>query len=223
LARVADLRDEPIATVTERKEELQKYSVMQARFMITTFALHPLLSPFTSSKRNMSRLSSLNLYLLQVNLVQLATLVQFYKNNDSNSNDQITNNQIQMVMQTLLFASVFLLPVVSEPLTWLATAGCLNKTDSYIKWLLVTVNQILGLTLCVLAGTWCTDMTVNHQFCLVMSLSIALVLGTFGWNILRAVMNWVLAPFRTKNCAMRALTASIAEQIYLDMEAVKLA
>lgn len=66
-------------------------------------------------------------------------------------------------------------------------------------------------------------MSVNHQFCFVMSMTIALVLGTFGWNILRTVMNWVLAPFRSKNCAMRALTAKEAEQIYLDMEAVKLA
>lgn len=95
---MAELRDEPLDIVSERKEELQKYSVMRARFLITTFALHPLLSPFTSSKRAMSRLLSLNLYLLQVNLVQLATLSHFYKNNDSGSNDQITNNQIQMVM-----------------------------------------------------------------------------------------------------------------------------
>jgi hypothetical protein len=64
LKKVAHLRNEPLAKIAERKETLQKYSVMKARFMITILALHPLLSPFNNSKRAMSRLLSLNLYLI---------------------------------------------------------------------------------------------------------------------------------------------------------------
>ena len=66
-------------------------------------------------------------------------------------------------------------------------------------------------------------MPVNMQICLVSSLSLAFILGIFGWNLLRIVLNWVLAPFRTNNWAARLLTNQKAEQIYLDIEAVKLA
>jgi hypothetical protein len=50
-----------------------------------------------------------------------------------------------------------------------------------------------------------------------------MMLGTFAWNLLRIVLNWILAPFRTKNWAVRLLTSEVAEAIYSDMEAVKLA
>jgi hypothetical protein len=112
-------------------------------------------------------------------------------------NDEITNNQIQMVMQTLVFASLLLLPILSQPLTWLASERCLKKSDWFFKWALASINFGLGFTFCVLAGYWCSEMTVSYQFCLVAGLSIAIVIGTFGWNMLRIVMNWVLSPFRS--------------------------
>lgn len=117
--------------------------------------------------------------------------------------------------------SVFMLPILSEPISWLTTAACLQKTDS-VKWFLMLVNFGLGIFICAISGEISNGMTFSDQICMVVSLSLAFIIGTFGWNMLRVVLNWVLAPFRTKNWAIRGLTAQQAEQIYLDMEAVRM-
>jgi hypothetical protein len=70
-------RKEAINTFSERKEEVKKYRVVQARFMFTALAIHPLMKPFAGPCRTMSRILNLNIYLLQVNAIQIGALYLF--------------------------------------------------------------------------------------------------------------------------------------------------
>jgi hypothetical protein len=108
---------------------------------------------------------------------------------------------------TMSIGSLLLLPIISEPFHWCNTKPCLLKTDWYLKWFLTAVNLALGVFIAVFAGKLGSQMTFNDQICFVVSLSLTFIMGVLGWNMLRVVLNWVLAPFRTKNWAIRGLTA----------------
>jgi hypothetical protein len=89
-----------------------------------------------------------------VNVIQIGALCLFSDLNAKEVGhlDVIGGDQMKIMNYVISLGSVLMLPILSEPIAWMSSQGCLKKTDFSVKCFLVMANLGLGIFICAYTG-----------------------------------------------------------------------
>jgi len=86
--------------------------------------------------------------------------------------------------------------------------------------IITVLSLALSSGVCALSSVWSSELTFATQFCMVSCTILAFILASYGWNMLRVVMNWAVIPLSPKSRLVCLFFSPQAIQIHLDIKAL---